>query len=227
MNVPGLELFQGFVAQQFQRQLVGQLQRLLFNIPQASEGKCHTQSAQIPQPVRSQCHNLADERNFLRLKVDDESTRILSCEHFPAYGSRWHSLTYFRGNENLPQLALPLVQQLAQLPVIQTLGEPLRWKMTLNYYQRKTEQLFPFHTDIASNGTISAITGARLLPGIGSSLTNLRTGWNGRLARDGLQRKFEFTYNSKQLPLGASDSFGYPTGAQSTRVVPITSSTMQ
>jgi alkylated DNA repair dioxygenase AlkB len=168
MNVPGLELFQGFVTQQFQRQLVGQIQRLLFNIAQASEGKCHTQSAQIPKPVRSQFHNLAEERNFLRLKVDDESTRILSCEHFPAYGSRWHSLTYFRGNENLPQLALPLVEQLAQLPVIQTLGESLRWKMTLNYYQRKTEQLFPFHTDIASNGSISAI-----LPLLASSIFEL------------------------------------------------------
>ena len=145
--------------------------------------------ATIPQPVRSQAHNLAAERAFVPLRVSDPavgSSAARRCEHFAHYGSRHHSLTYFRGNENIPSVMDPIVATLRELDVIQALSRAetmasgdslgLHWKLTLNHYKPRDcvadggagvdddaalaeagGALFPWHTDLAANGEITAI----------------------------------------------------------------------
>lgn len=138
--------------------------------------------ARIPQPVRSEKHNLAAERHFLPLRVPDPSGGgvIRRGEFFQAYGSGHHALTYFRGNENIPSVMDPILAAMRELDVIKALQVPdadatsgdslgLHWKLTLNHYKSRSGDdatalaeaggaLFPWHTDLAANGEITAIS---------------------------------------------------------------------
>ena len=143
-----------------------------------------SRSANIPQPTRSQAHNLAAEREFVPLRVHDpalhEGAAILRCEHFAEYGSRYHALSCFRGNANLPRVLDPILAALRELDVVRALGtaggdgtdgDPLglHWKLTLNHYKPRAAEpsealaeaggaLFPWHTDLAANGEMTMIS---------------------------------------------------------------------
>merc|ERR1712093_187324 len=82
------------------------------------------------------------------------------------YGSAAHALSYFRGNENIPAVCDPILKALLKEDAVTSLGENLHWKLTLNDYKASTEDalaesggaLFPWHTDLAANGEITAIS---------------------------------------------------------------------
>lgn len=124
----------------------------------------------IPQPqyVKSAKHNLPTTEFYQPLEVSD-SSRQLKCEFFRKYGEEGHSLTYFRGNHNIPLFAresvIPLIAERVQ-PVAQLLDEKiatksLNWKMTFNTYGVSPDKQqmagFPFHMDLPSNGRITMI----------------------------------------------------------------------
>ena len=148
----------------------------------ASGNTRNSRMAMIPQPKEgriSKAHNLAMERKFVSLNVRDPAANgeFRKCEHFSEYGSKYHSLTYFRGNENLPRVLDPILAELRNLDVVKNLSKSttgdgdaigLHWKLTLNDYKRREAgdsdslaeaggALFPWHTDLAANGEITAI----------------------------------------------------------------------
>merc|ERR1711939_598498 len=114
----------------------------------------------------SRAHNLQRERTFVPLRVKDpiQGTER-RCEHFAEYGSAAHALSYFRGNENIPAVCEPILAALLKEEAVTSLGDQLHWKLTLNDYKASTEDalaeaggaLFPWHTDLAANGEITAI----------------------------------------------------------------------
>ena len=71
----------------------------------------------------SQDHNLKQERKYVPIRVVDPLThKALHCEHFHEYGSSSHSLTYFRGNQNIPHAVEPILSALRDLDVIRSLS---------------------------------------------------------------------------------------------------------
>merc|ERR1712167_247464 len=111
--------------------------------------------------------NLQRERTFVPLRVKDPVDQTeRRCEHFAEYGSAAHALSYFRGNENIPAVCEPILSALLKENAVTSLGENLHWKLTLNDYKASTEDalaeaggaLFPWHTDLAANGEITAIS---------------------------------------------------------------------
>ena len=124
--------------------------------------------ADIPPPrADSRAHNLQRERTFVPLRVKDPVDQTeRRCEHFAEYGSAAHALSYFRGNENIPAVCDPILAALLKEEAVTSLGENLHWKLTLNDYKASTEDalaeaggaLFPWHTDLAANGEITAIS---------------------------------------------------------------------
>lgn len=158
---------------------------ILAAIEAAARGEVGGQrKAKIPQPVRSHKHNLAAEREYLPLQVPDPAGGgvLRRGEFFASYGSGHHALTYFRGNENIPSVMDPILAAMRELDVIKALQEPgtkdsthgdelgLHWKLTLNHYKKRVAgddgaalseaggALFPWHTDLAANGEITAIS---------------------------------------------------------------------
>ena len=183
---PGLHVFNGFGAPtpEMASGVVSGARALIAAVEATARGDAAgPRSAAIPQPTRSQAHNLAAEREFVPLRVHDpalhEGAAILRCEHFSEYGSRYHALSYFRGNENLPRVLDPILAALRELDVVRALGtaggdgtdgDPLglHWKLTLNHYKPRDGApagtlaeaggaLFPWHTDLAANGEMTAI----------------------------------------------------------------------
>ena len=136
----------------------------------AARGGGESRSADIPQPLEgriSRAHNLQRERTFVPLRVKDPVDQAdRRCEHFAEYGSAAHALSYFRGNENIPAVCDPILKALLKEEAVTSLGENLHWKLTLNDYKASTEDalaeaggaLFPWHTDLAANGEITAIS---------------------------------------------------------------------
>ena len=187
---PGLHVYSSFGDLIHTPLLLG-TRSLLSSVKAAARGHPNQpQSIAIPQPVRSAKHNLAEQRSFLPLRIHESAgggrqvTR--RCEHFAEYGNPFHSLTYFRGNGNLPSAVEPLLTALRTLPAIKSLASKaddvvdgdelgLHWKLTINHYKERTETspgnlkhnnealneaggaLFPWHTDLAANGEITAI----------------------------------------------------------------------
>merc|ERR1719488_42208 len=179
---PGLHVFQGFGAPSpaMAAGVVKGARELMAAVDTAAHGNMDgPRNASIPQPVRSQAHNLAKERTFVPLRVRDPAgDAVRRCEHFAEYGSRYHALTYFRGNENIPGAMDPILEALRELDVIRALSTDadtggdalgLHWKLTLNHYKPRLEDdagealaeaggaLFPWHTDLAANGEMTAI----------------------------------------------------------------------
>lgn len=111
-GISGLYYYEAFLRPTQQTIILPQVQSLLDKITFAS-GASPPQATSVPQPTRSKHHNLIDkERSFVRVQVPDSSMnvddthRLLNVETFKDYGSRGHSLTYFRGNANLPRFGL-------------------------------------------------------------------------------------------------------------------------
>lgn len=161
------------------------LRRVRRAIARAIEGKdaaggadSGVERATVPQSIRSEEHNLAEERTYRSLLLPglarsrkENVAAAAQCEHFSAYGGEGHDLTYFRKNRNIPTV----IYDNALAPHIATLEEVaeaadtagtavrgLEWRMTLNAYRPVTESaapvsLFPWHIDIAQNGHLTAI----------------------------------------------------------------------
>ena len=182
---PGLQVFNAFgsPSPRTAKGVVDGSRELIAAVEAAAKGTAEgARSAAIPQPVRSRAHNLAAERDFVPLRVSDpladQTARVMRrCEHFAEYGSSYHSLTYFRGNRNVPSVMDPILAALRELDVIRALAPKgaaskggdalgLHWKLTLNHYRARPKgeslaaaggALFPWHTDLAANGEITAI----------------------------------------------------------------------
>jgi hypothetical protein len=171
-RIPGLSLVRTALDSDAQRRVAAQALALHRNLQHGlgAENNGKQLVVKIPQPIRSEAHNLAEERKFYRLRVADPDTdQYVSCEHFPAYGSLHHSLTYFQRNHCIPEFAKQhIVPILSQLPAVQDVakgaGKPvdaLDWRMTMNLYELKEpaagggDPLFPYHVDIAQNVSYS------------------------------------------------------------------------
>lgn len=166
--------------------VIGGARALLAAVDAAAGGAQEgPRSASIPQPTRSKAHNLAAERDFVPLRVSDPDGdgAVRRCEHFQHYGSGHHALTYFRGNDNIPSVVAPILDALRLVDAVQAVAENgggrlsgdalgLHWKLTLNHYKARALSaavddgaalaeaggaLFPWHTDLAANGEITAI----------------------------------------------------------------------
>ena len=161
------------------RNVVTNTRNLIKEVSRRSS-KNNSKGTHVPQPEEgrvSQDHNLKQERKYVPIRIVDPLTRKdLHCEHFHEYGSDSHSLTYFRGNQNIPHFAEPILSALREVDVIKSLATEskrvnvdhlgLEWKLTLNSYQAAEKDtslddtggaLFPWHTDIPANGEITAI----------------------------------------------------------------------
>ena len=169
---PGLYVFEDFGAPtpETAKGVVQGARALIDAVNAAASGGGESRSADIPQPREgriSRAHNLQRERTFVPLRVKDpvQGTER-RCEHFAEYGSAAHALSYFRGNENIPAVCDPILAALLKEEAVTSLGENLHWKLTLNDYKASTEDalaeaggaLFPWHTDLAANGEITAIS---------------------------------------------------------------------
>lgn len=182
---PGLFVFDGFgsPSPETARGVVTGAQAVIGAVGESLLGTAPglARNTAIPQPKQgriSQAHNLAEERSFIPLKVPDPTAatagKVRQCEHFAAYGSKHHALTYFRGNHNIPSFMDPILAALNELDVVRALQteakRDLHWKLTLNNYQARDGgddsvalaeaggALFPWHTDLAANGDITAIS---------------------------------------------------------------------
>ncbi len=169
---PGLYVFEDFGAPtpDTAKGVVQGARALIDAVNAAARGGGESRSADIPQPLEgriSRAHNLQRERTFVPLRVKDPvDATERRCEHFAEYGSAAHALSYFRGNENIPSVCEPILAALLKEEAVTSLGEHLHWKLTLNDYKASTEDalaeaggaLFPWHTDLAANGEITAIS---------------------------------------------------------------------
>lgn len=120
-------------------------------------------SANIPQPefVTSERHNLSTEEKYISLKVI-EADKTLSCEYFPNYGEKGHSLAYFRGNKNIPSYVndiIPAIEKVINESEINKSITSLQWRLTMNFYKHVEGVIagFPFHVDIPANGVSTMI----------------------------------------------------------------------
>jgi len=169
---PGLYVFEDFGAPtpETAKGVVNGARALIDAVNAAAGGGGEGRVADIPQPLEgriSRAHNLQRERKFVPLRVKDPVDQTeRRCEHFAEYGSAAHALSYFRGNENIPSVCNPILAALLEEEAVTSLGEHLHWKLTLNDYKASTEDalaeaggaLFPWHTDLAANGEITAIS---------------------------------------------------------------------
>ena len=169
---PGLYVFENFGAPtpDTAKGVVNGARALIDAVNAAARGGGESRSADIPQPLEgriSRAHNLQRERTFVPLRVKDPVDQTeRRCEHFAEYGSAAHALSYFRGNENIPAVCEPILAALLKEEAVTSLGANLHWKLTLNDYKASTEDalaeaggaLFPWHTDLAANGEITAIS---------------------------------------------------------------------
>jgi hypothetical protein len=169
---PGLYVFENFGAPtpDTAKGVVNGARALIDAVNSAAGGGGEGRVADIPQPLEgriSRAHNLQRERTFVPLRVKDPVDQTeRRCEHFAEYGSAAHALSYFRGNENIPAVCDPILKALLKEDAVTSLGKHLHWKLTLNDYKASTEDalaeaggaLFPWHTDLAANGEITAIS---------------------------------------------------------------------
>ena len=213
------------------RNVVTNTRNLIKEVSRRSS-KNNSKGTHVPQPEEgrvSQDHNLKQERKYVPIRIVDPLTRKdLHCEHFHEYGSDSHSLTYFRGNQNIPHFAEPILSALREVDVIKSLATEskrvnvdhlgLEWKLTLNSYQAAEKDtslddtggaLFPWHTDIPANGEITAIA-TLLAPAIlefapypdavGEFLNMLVGNASRALEKEGLKTRGEAPTFDPQVP---------------------------
>ena len=108
-NIPGLTLHLGAASPEQQASLIADTLALRRRVVDAVDGKVGNGEGpivvKVPQPIRSEYHNLAEEKSFYRVKVADlrkTPSRTLNCEHFPDYGSSGHTLSYFQRKGAIP-----------------------------------------------------------------------------------------------------------------------------
>jgi len=140
---------------------------------------------QSKQTFVSPAHNIPIRSEYVPVKVPlrgfysskSSCTPKLSAEHFSHYGEG-HRLTYYRGNDNIPQLELPddFLGKMSSIKGIEnelegsrSLSEPPKWRLTLNHYpapsthqsdkEKPVRAGFPWHRDLEANGASSMILG--------------------------------------------------------------------
>ena len=178
-GAPSPEMARGVV--QGSKDLIFQITRI-YGEATGAPGATGPQMANIPQSREgriSQAYNLNTERAFVSLKVPDPgvavtgymdviedsllppaasssaSSRQLQCEHFEEHGSKYHALTYFRGNANIPRVMTPILDALRDTEVVRDLcpfpqdvrasreaGKAvdefgLHWKLAFNNYKAR------------------------------------------------------------------------------------------
>jgi hypothetical protein len=120
-----------------------------------------TMSTKVVKVHKSQGHNLPFERHYKLIRFKDTgSDAMLNAQTFTDYGSDGHDLTYFMGNENIPEfIKNHLLYKVNDLEPVQELsrqknGIPLNWRFTFNVYNNDVEKQagFDWHKDIAANG---------------------------------------------------------------------------
>lgn len=155
-RIPGLHL----ISELFPRTEVAALQKNAINLHQATKNSSKDVPPQKCKTFISQYHNQTDNQ-FCRLIRIEEAGRRIVAKHFESYGDKGHELTYFIGNENLPQfLKEGVLPRICAIPQVKELGKPRHWNFTLNTYAHKdtvTLAGFDFHKDIPSNGEVTAI----------------------------------------------------------------------
>lgn len=162
-KIPGLQLYHSVFNASMQECLVRNIHAITKQL--FSDHQSNSQDsilAHIPQPksVRSSAHNLAEERFFRPVQVEDFSSdarSMIKCEHFQTYGSDNHSLTYFQRNRNIPLFARRGIIEpiLIDMDVVQETAleigkdlQRLEWRMTMNCYSAEN----------ANTGVVNAST---------------------------------------------------------------------
>ncbi|MFI5344178.1 MAG: hypothetical protein ACHQUC_08155 [Chlamydiales bacterium] len=114
----------------------------------------------------SKQHNLSSDESYRIVKLEDGEKKQIKGLHFDKYSETGHRLTYFIGNDNIPNFVRStLISRFLEMPEINRLVDkdiPLKWNFTFNSYaptRNNANQLsgFEFHKDVASNGLISMI----------------------------------------------------------------------
>jgi hypothetical protein len=161
-NIPGLFVYHDYLTPSECNSLVEKSLELYKRLEEGSATH-QLRKADIPQPefVRSAKHNLASEEFYTSLTLHEASQRSIRCEYFPRYGEIGHSLCYFRGNTNLPDIVhdiLPFITSTMQDAGLTT-DKELMWKLTMNFYKSLSGVVagFPFHVDIPANGVVTMI----------------------------------------------------------------------
>lgn len=115
---------------------------------------------------RSQSHNLPSHEYYRLVSFNDQEKMKITCQYFEKYGEDGHKLTYFIGNNNLPNfIKSMLISRVLEIPEVIALSQNklLNWNLTFNVYASELNQPrteipgFPFHKDIPSNGEATMI----------------------------------------------------------------------
>lgn len=159
VSVPGLHVYYNFLRSEQKDALTASsiaLHRAIeTQTSDARKLKCKT--------YLSQYHNLTSDESYRIVQIKDGNERTISCQAFEKYGESGHKLTYFIGNQNLPQfLSNHLIPRVLQIPEVTAIthGDPLVWNFTFNSYAATKDQTlagFDFHKDIESNGEVTMI----------------------------------------------------------------------
>lgn len=164
-HVPGLFVFAGYFDPDQRARVLSESLRIANGLTAAVADGADLRTVGIPQPafVRSQKHNLQSEEQFTRATLVEPDGRDIRCEFFPRYGEDGHALGYFQGNDNLPDFVrgelLDRVHRTVEAEGLAEVGQPLKWKLTMNFYRNVGGVVagFPFHVDIPSNGVVTMI----------------------------------------------------------------------
>jgi alkylated DNA repair dioxygenase AlkB len=157
-NIPGLFIYNNFITNQEETSYLKESnsinEELKFQLIDKDLVK-----TQIPQPeeVKIEKYGMQSEETYYNLVSKKTDTK---CFYFKKYGDEGHSLIYFKGNENIPEIFKHLKTKLINLEIITSI-KPQSWKLTLNFYNKLKEEDklpgFPFHVDIPINGEITTI----------------------------------------------------------------------
>lgn len=160
-SIPGLRIYPNFLSQVQQKELqesaLGLHQMILSRLQSSPTQSCTT--------YLSKYHNLKSKEYYRLVPIEDELGEKINGQHFEQYGDEGHKLTYFIGNQNLPEFIksgmLPRVLQIPEVSAYSQ-GIPLNWNFTFNTYaitKDRPSKLpgFDFHKDIKSNGEITMI----------------------------------------------------------------------
>ncbi len=159
--IPGLKHLPNFLDESqskvLQDKAVGLYLKILQNLEHAPtvEG----------QTYLSKQHNLNTKKYFRLVNAEDDTKRTLKAQHFINYGAEGHGLTYFIGNNNIPEfIKTELITRVLEIPEVRLLDndKSANWNFTFNTYTTtstngSTLAGFDFHKDVASNGEITMI----------------------------------------------------------------------
>lgn len=170
-SIHGLKVFHNFLGTSYKNEIqeksVDLFQKILSNL--------HSAPGQQATTYLSQQHNLKTKEYYWLVKIANENElnskpgiqSNVYGQHFKKYGEEGHTLTYFIGNQNLPEfIRTGLVNRVLEIPEVNELSEdsplPLDWNFTFNTYAMAKDESsklpgFDFHKDIPSNGAITMI----------------------------------------------------------------------